>query len=404
MFWRSVALTLDCCVCVRRRRVDSGFSPQRSITASRRSVVFEIACLHNRNNKHRLTFCHVAFANLCSSRRHHRADRVARRALCEILASRYYHRRVQGAAFEVTVETGSCRRSLAALSLTRLAPTLSRAQVLLDRDMPNPATMKLYHEELQAMVLAVDSELPALHETVETLKRKREACTETFKELVDCRTGCKTCHKDKMADPKYARSAAHQKRAMHNCSHVSCEGGAACVMPTRKRAIRSVVVAAHARVCVCAGVCPIVHFERATAVGAQRHRRRGRARCSQHEDVALQRQDQGAARAPEGAQQVAGWSHASADAHRRDKPEHERHSTRVRTARPAVVLWSLASNDVVRCRPNTQAFASLRRTWRYCSAVDATNRPHAVDAANNQRAFCDACWSSALLNKRHADA
>lgn len=231
--------------------MDSGFSPQRSITASRRSVVFEIACLHNRNNKHRLTFCHVAFANLCSSRRHHRADRVARRALCEILASRYYHRRVQGAAFEVTVETGSCRRSLAALSLTRLAPTLSRAQVLLDRDMPNPATMKLYHEELQAMVLAVDSELPALHETVETLKRKREACTETFKELVDCRTGCKTCHKDKMADPKYARSAAHQKRAMHNCSHVSCEGGAACVMPTRKRAIRSVVVAAHARVCVC---------------------------------------------------------------------------------------------------------------------------------------------------------
>ena len=167
MFWRSVALTLDCCVCVRRRRVDSGFSPQRSITASRRSVVFEIACLHNRNNKHRLTFCHVAFANLCSSRRHHRADRVARRALCEILASRYYHRRVQGAAFEVTVETGSCRRSLAALSLTRLAPTLSRAQVLLDRDMPNPATMKLYHEELQAMVLAVDSELPALHETGE---------------------------------------------------------------------------------------------------------------------------------------------------------------------------------------------------------------------------------------------
>ena len=38
--------------------------------------------------------------------------------------------------------------------------------------MPNPATMKLYHEELQAMVLAVDSELPALHESVETLKSK----------------------------------------------------------------------------------------------------------------------------------------------------------------------------------------------------------------------------------------
>ena len=42
--------------------MDSGFSPQRSITASRRSVVFEIACLHNRNNKHRLTFCHVSLS------------------------------------------------------------------------------------------------------------------------------------------------------------------------------------------------------------------------------------------------------------------------------------------------------------------------------------------------------